>query len=174
MGKCFGIIVTKGENEGNQHFLLLHDAFFSVTDEVELTLSLLTAITEAFVDSVDQDTTAQNVQSDLWSTPFTFSFLYHTWIVSSTWNGRVFFSQWITKFYSYVTKRQIFRLVHIQITCRWQNKSKWKIVIWFGKGRKHCGKRRKCWWPAFSPFPTMFSKGFFPRVVKSRDFVGKS
>ena len=25
------------------------------------------------------------------------------------------------------------------------------------------GKRRKCWLPAFSPFPTMFSKGFFPR-----------
>ena len=23
--------------------------------------------------------------------------------------------------------------------------------------RKHCGKRRKCWLPAFSPFPTMFS-----------------
>ena len=22
---------------------------------------------------------------------------------------------------------------------------------------KQCGKRRKCWWPAFSPFPTMFS-----------------
>ena len=22
---------------------------------------------------------------------------------------------------------------------------------------KHCGKRRKCWWPAFSPFPAMFS-----------------
>ena len=22
---------------------------------------------------------------------------------------------------------------------------------------KHCGKRRKCWKPAFSPFPTMFS-----------------
>ena len=21
---------------------------------------------------------------------------------------------------------------------------------------KHCGKRRKCWWPAFSPFSTMF------------------
>ena len=26
------------------------------------------------------------------------------------------------------------------------------------EGRKHCGKRRKCWLPAFSPFPTMFSK----------------
>ena len=22
---------------------------------------------------------------------------------------------------------------------------------------KHCGKRRKCWQPAFSPFPTLFS-----------------
>ena len=22
---------------------------------------------------------------------------------------------------------------------------------------KHCGKRRKCWFPAFSPFPTVFS-----------------
>ena len=36
---------------------------------------------------------------------------------------------------------------------------------------KHCGKRRKCWLPAFSPFPTMFSKGFLYRVVKSRDIV---
>ena len=27
-----------------------------------------------------------------------------------------------------------------------------------GKGRKHCGKMRKCWLPAFSPFPMMFSK----------------
>ena len=29
---------------------------------------------EAYVDSVDQDQTAQNVQSDLWSTPSTFVF----------------------------------------------------------------------------------------------------
>ena len=26
------------------------------------------------------------------------------------------------------------------------------------------GKRRKCWLPAFSPFPTMFSKGYFVKV----------
>ena len=48
----------------------------------------------------------------------------------------------------------------------------------FVKGRveKHCGKWRKCWLPAFSPFPTMFSKGLlvFHRVVKSRDCVEKS
>ena len=40
--------------------------------------------------------------------------------------------------------------------------------------KKHCGKRRKCWLPAFSPFPTMVSKGFFPSVVKGRDCVVKS
>ena len=33
-----------------------------------------------------------------------------------------------------------------------------KTEICCGKDRKHCGKRRKCWLPAFSPFPTMFSK----------------
>ena len=32
---------------------------------------------------------------------------------------------------------------------------------------------RKCWLPAFSPFPTIFSKGLFVRVVKSRDCVLK-
>ena len=38
---------------------------------------------------------------------------------------------------------------------------------------EHCGKRRKCWLPAFSPFPTMFSKGFSIGVVKSRDCLIK-
>ena len=46
------------------------------------------------------------------------------------------------------------------------------LYLWYG--RKHCGKRRKCWLPAFSPFPTVFSKAFFLRVVKSRDCVVKS
>ena len=35
-------------------------------------------------------------------------------------------------------------------------------------------KRRKCWLPAFSPFPTMFSKGFYTRVVKSGGCAVKS
>ena len=46
-----------------------------------------------------------------------------------------------------------------------------KTEILSGIVREHCGKRRKCWLPAFSPFPTMFSKGFIFRVVKSRDCV---
>ena len=41
--------------------------------------------------------------------------------------------------------------------------------ISFALGRNDCEKRRKCWMPAF--FFTMFSKGLFPRVVKSRDSV---
>ena len=48
-----------------------------------------------------------------------------------------------------------------------------KIEIRFGKGKKHCGKRRKCWLPAFSTFPTMFLNGFYFRVVKSLDCVVK-
>ena len=33
-------------------------------------------------------------------------------------------------------------------------------------GRKHCGKRRNCLLQAISPFPTVISKGLFPRGVK--------
>ena len=40
-----------------------------------------------------------------------------------------------------------------------------KWCIFLSQGRKHCGKWRKCWFPAFSSFPKMFSKGFFSRVV---------
>ena len=36
-------------------------------------------------------------------------------------------------------------------------------------GRKHCGKMRKLLLPAFSPFPTMFSKGSSILVVKTPD-----
>ena len=31
--------------------------------------------------------------------------------------------------------------------------------------KKYCAKRRKCWLPAFSPFPTMFSKAHLPGLV---------
>ena len=49
-----------------------------------------------------------------------------------------------------------------------------KLKSVLGRVEKHCGKRRKCWLPAFSSFPTMFSKGFFLRVVKIQDCVVKS
>ena len=82
----------------------------------------------------------------------------------------------ITKQYSteLFTKRQNFRPDQIQSICRRQNSSDSKIEIYVGKSRKYCGKRRKCWLPAISPFPTMFSKAFFSKGVKSRDCVVKS
>ena len=45
------------------------------------------------------------------------------------------------------------------------NKTNVNVKFAFGKGRKHCGQWRKCWFPAFSPFPTMFSKGFCLKIV---------
>ena len=55
-------------------------------------------------------------------------------------------------------------------------KCDWKIEFFWGKGRKHRGKRRKCWLPAFSSFPTMFPKGSFicMGVIKSCDCVVNS
>ena len=38
----------------------------------------------------------------------------------------------------------------------------------------NCSCWRKCWLPAFSPFPTMFSKGFLYTVIKSLNCVVKS
>ena len=73
-----------------------------------------------------------------------------------------------------LTKQQNFGLVQNKSICRQQNKCDSKTEICFGKGRKHCEKRRKCWLPAFFQFPIMFSKGYFLRVVKSRDWVVKS
>ena len=35
-------------------------------------------------------------------------------------------------------------------------------------GRKHCGKGRKCWLPAFSPY-AIFSKVFYLSVDKDKD-----
>ena len=67
------------------------------------------------------------------------------------------------------TKQQNFKPVQIQSSCIRQNDSDSKIEICVGKNRKHCGKRRKFWLPAFSPFPTMFSKAFLSRGVKNLD-----
>ena len=44
-----------------------------------------------------------------------------------------------------------------------------KFTLVLGRIRKHCGKRRKCWLPAFSPFSTMISNGFLYRIIKSCD-----
>ena len=66
-----------------------------------------------------------------------------------------------------------FRLFQTERVCRRQIEiwRKWQKVI--QTGRKHCGKRRNCSLWAISPFPTVFSKGLFPRGVKGRHCVGR-
>ena len=60
----------------------------------------------------------------------------------------------------------IFRHFRIERLCRrpFQIWRKWQKVI--QTGRKHCGKGRNCSLRAISPFPTVFSKGLFPRVKR--------
>ena len=53
----------------------------------------------------------------------------------------------------------------IERICRQQNKYNLTTDVLFGMGRKHCGKRRKCWLPAFSPFLIMFLKPYFFRFI---------
>ena len=42
------------------------------------------------------------------------------------------------------------------------------------QSQMHCEKWKKCWLPAFSPFPTLSSKGFLLIVSKSPDWMVKS
>ena len=68
--------------------------------------------------------------------------------------------------FNFLPNGKILDLSKLGTFCRRQNIYESKIKICFCKDRKHYGKRRKCWLPAFSPFPVTFSKGFFVRVVK--------
>ena len=65
-----------------------------------------------------------------------------------------------------------FRLFQTERVCRQQFQiwRKWQKVI--QTGRKHCGKRRNCSLRAISPFPTVFSKGLFPRGINRCHCVG--
>ena len=49
-----------------------------------------------------------------------------------------------------------------------------KLKFALGRVENIVGNGKKNLLPAFSPFPTMFSKGYFLRVIKSQDCVVKS
>ena len=63
------------------------------------------------------------------------------------------------------TTHQNFGLVQIESICRQQNTCKLKTGTLFGMVRKHCGKRRKCWLPAFSSGHSHVFKGLFLKAV---------
>ena len=64
-----------------------------------------------------------------------------------------------------------FGLVQTESIGRRQNECDSKTEFALGRVENTQGKGSKCWLPAFSSFPTMFSKGYFLGVVKSRDCV---
>ena len=77
-------------------------------------------------------------------------------------------------------KRQNFNLDQLESNCRQQNKcinareeKKMKIVLDRTENIVGKGENAGCWIPAFYPFPTMFSKGFFLRVVKKSEVCCK-
>ena len=69
-------------------------------------------------------------------------------------------------------QRKNFRLFQTERVCRRQFHIWWKWQKVIQSGRKHCGKRRNCSLWAISPFPTVFSKGLFPRGVQRCLCVG--
>ena len=89
--------------------------------------------------------------------------------VKYTWNYKTELIDWsINWLVDWLTHYQTtnFRLFQTERVCRrqfqiWRKRQK---VIQLG--RKHYGKRRNCSLRAISPFPTVFSKGLFPRGVK--------
>ena len=66
------------------------------------------------------------------------------------------------------------RPLQTESICRRQNKCDSKIEVCYGRSRKNCEKRRKCWLPAFSPFCSMISKAYYFMAVECRDCVLKS
>ena len=90
--------------------------------------------------------------------------LLHLFLTS---NAMVLYTEQLTHY-----QTTNFRLFQTERVCRrqFQISRKWKKVIQMD--RKHCGKRSNCSLRAISPFPTVFSKRFFPRGVKRCHCVG--
>ena len=64
-----------------------------------------------------------------------------------------------------------FRIFQTERVCR-RHFQIWKWLQVIQTVREYCGKRRNCSLRAISPFPTVFSKGLFPRGVKRCHCVG--
>ena len=67
------------------------------------------------------------------------------------------------EYYPVLPVYKILDLSKLKVSADEKNESNQKFQTCFVKSRKPCGKRRKCWLPAFSPFPTMFVKDFYSR-----------
>ena len=91
------------------------------------------------------------------------------------WNSTCKIEFFIEVYFSFLTLSQTtnFGLFQTERFCRlqFQVRSKWQNI--FQMGKKQRGKRRNCSLWAISPFPTVFSKDFYHRYVKTRACLGK-
>ena len=134
----FENIEGKGENAGNQHFLLFaFPTMFPTHPITNLYFSITFNLSSANAFNLDQSKIL------LFGTELT---------LFQMGNFRLFETERLC--------RQQF-----QILMKWQKVQR--------KGRKHCGKRRNSLLRAISPFPTVFSKNFYCRHVKTRACLGK-
>ena len=72
----------------------------------------------------------------------------------NSYNSLIQFSLTLYKKKKYLRLEIIFAYDKLIVT-------KTRMGFCSGMVRKHGGNRRKCWLPAFSPFPIMFSKDLF-------------
>ena len=133
--------MRKGGNAGNQH-LLIFPQCFSTLPEANFSFwakfTLLSANTfNSYQSKILLFGKELNERSDLFD--------------------KCSQKQWIETLYETGTKWK-----DLLTTKEWN----WKLIILGGRGTEHCGKRIKCWLPAFYPFPTAFSNGFFPNVTR--------
>ena len=56
---------------------------------------------------------------------------------------------------------KIVDLSEMKVLADGKNYFTYKKEIQYGRSRKFCGKRKKCWLPAFSPLLAMFSMDLF-------------
>ena len=145
-------IVGKGENAGYQHFLLFPQCFQKVSFSSKVLKVWIVWERVNFAGALL--VVAHKMDRwKLWSlNGFKSPFLR---VINPLPDDKF----WILPNWNWVCRRQFWIL--------W----KWQKVI--QTVRKHCGKRRNCLLRAISPFPTVFSKDFYYRLVKTRACLGK-
>ena len=84
------------------------------------------------------------------------------WVKKKKWSPF-----WFSEVVGFIVLKNGCRLVQLESKCRWQFQCSSNGIIFLQQDGKHCGKRRKCWLPAFSPISAMFfEKASFPPSFK--------
>ena len=92
--------------------------------------------------------------------------------VGTNWSCRTLFrnTAFCKKLLNSSQKDKVLELTKLKAIGRWQFRYGSNDRVYFWWIGKQGGKRRKCWLPAFSPFPILFIKAFPIRIVKTPGF----